>query len=206
MPNIRIILATLLVVAAIGAFTVNYLAGQIDSATDQTVAQSNGPKVGGPFELIDQNGTTVTEADFAGRHMLVFFGYTYCPDVCPITMQTVTTALDMLGPVADDVVPVFITVDPARDTPDILKDYIGHFHERMVGLTGSEQQVEAVVKAYGVYRAKAPGWEDDPEGYLVDHTSITYLMGPDSRYVAHFSHGATADDIAAGIRRVLADG
>ena len=157
--------------------------------------------IGGPFTLVDGSGRTLTEADFRGRYMLIYFGFTFCPDVCPTTLQVMTQALDKLGEEAKDVTPVFITVDPARDSPEVVGAYIAHFHERMVGLTGSEDQVAAAAKAYKVYYARAEettaGGSDE---YLVDHSSIVFLIGPDGRYLAHFTHRATADEMAAGIK------
>jgi len=168
----------------------------------QNQAQGQGtPAIGGPFTLVDGDGKTVTEADFRGRYMLVFFGYTYCPDVCPTTLQTISTALDMLDPaIAAKVVPVFISVDPARDTPQVMADYVAHFRPGMVGLTGTEAQVAAAAHAWRVYYAKAPGAGDSGDDYLVDHSAILYLMGPDGAYVSHFSHDADAQKIAEGLK------
>ena len=162
--------------------------------------------IGGPFTLVDGDGRTVTERDFMGKWMLIYFGYTFCPDVCPTSLSVVAGALDKLEPAqADKVVPVLITVDPARDTPAVMKDYAAAFHPRMVGLTGSPEQVAAVMKAYKVYaaRAKSPAGETDDQTYTVDHSSILYLVGPDGRFVAHFPHGTGADDLAAALRKHL---
>ena len=158
------------------------------------------PAVGGPFALIDTQGRAVTDADFRGRLMLVFFGFTYCPDVCPTALTSIAQALDRLGPDADKVVPVFITVDPERDTPAQLKEYIRHFHPRLVGLTGTPEQVAAAAKAYRVYYAKARPQNAPPDEYTMDHTSITYLMGRDGKFLAHFSHGTEPEAIAARVR------
>jgi protein SCO1/2 len=153
------------------------------------------PAIGGPFTLVDGDGRTVTEATFKGRFMLIYFGYTYCPDVCPTSLAQMVAALDKLPPATQDkVVPIFITVDPARDTPQVVKGYAAAFHPRMVGLTGSEEQVAAVEKAFKVYAAKVKG--DDPQSYTMDHSSITYLMGPDGRFLAHFAHGASVAEMA----------
>lgn len=142
--------------------------------------------IGGPFSLVDHNGRAVTDADFRGKHMLVFFGFTHCPDVCPLELQTVGRAMDLLGEKAEALVPVFISVDPARDTPEQLKGYVPAFHPRMVGLTGSPEQVAAAAKAYRVYYRKAPGTAPGAADYQVDHTAFTYLMGPDGEFLHFF--------------------
>lgn len=159
--------------------------------------------VGGPFALVDQNGRTVTENDFRGRYMLAFFGYTYCPDVCPATLTHLTQALESLGPKADKVVPVFVTVDPARDTPEHLKEYASFFHPRLLALTGSPEQVAAAAKAFRVYYAKVPAKDGDADDYLMDHTGIVYLMGPDGKFVTHFSHTTAPEVLARRLNELL---
>ena len=156
-------------------------------------------QIGGPFTLVDQDGKSRSEADFKGEHMLIYFGYTYCPDVCPTALSDMGLALNELGDVAAKVRPVFITVDPSRDTPERLKPYVANFHPRMVGLTGSEQAVTAAAKAYRVYFAKSKT-EAAPGEYLMDHTSIIYLMSPDGRYLTHFGHGTSIETMAERIR------
>lgn len=159
--------------------------------------------IGGPFELTDHTGKAVTDKDFRGKYMLVYFGYTYCPDVCPTSLGIVADALDQLTPTQlDKVVPVFITVDPERDTVQAIADFVPHFHDKLVGLTGTLEQTKAVARAYKAYFAKVN--EDDPDGnYLMDHSSFTYLMGPDGKYVAHFSHGTTPDAMAKRLAEIL---
>lgn len=152
--------------------------------------------VGGPFELVDQDGNVRRDADFRGDYMLVFFGYTFCPDVCPATLYNVTLALDGLDEdVASRIQPIFITVDPARDTAAAMKAYAGNFHSRLISLTGTDDQIAAVAKGYRVYYAKA-GEGDD---YLVDHSAFIYLMDPDGRYDQHFSHNTSADELAEAL-------
>jgi len=158
--------------------------------------------VGGPFTLTDQNGKRVTDQDFRGKYMLVFFGFTFCPDVCPSELQVMSAALDELGPVGEKIQPVFITIDPARDTPEAMKLYISNFHPRMVGLTGSDQDIAAVAKAYRVYYAKAKGSESSPD-YLMDHSTILYLMGPDGKFVKHFTYNTDVKALAEGLRNVI---
>jgi protein SCO1/2 len=156
--------------------------------------------VGGAFELTSHKGERVTNKNFAGRYMLVFFGYTYCPDVCPAGLQVMTAALDELGTQADPITPVFITIDPERDTPAVLADYVSHFHPRLVGLTGTAAEIAAAATAYRVYYRKA-GEDAD---YLMDHSSILYLMDPKGEFVKHFAYGTDASALAEGIKQALA--
>jgi protein SCO1/2 len=167
--------------------------GQIRIGSDVTI--------GGPFALTDQDGRRVTDKDFAGRFMLIYFGYTFCPDVCPTELNTMALALDKLG-TRVRVVPVFITIDPARDTPEALKAYLASFGPDFVGLTGSDEDIAAVAKAYRVYYKKGEGEGDT---YLMDHTSLLYLVGPDGKLAALFRTGASPDDIAAGIKAAFAN-
>ena len=160
---------------------------------------------GGPFELIDHNGERRTDRDFGDRYLLVFFGYTFCPDICPTDLQVMAGALDLLGAAAERVQPLFITVDPARDTPAVLKDYVAHFHPRILGLTGEEAAIRATAKAYRVHRRKVvPAGADAGEDYYVDHSSMIYFMAPDGDFVTLFPHGSDPAGIAAAIRRYLA--
>ncbi len=158
--------------------------------------------IGGPFSLIDQNGERRSQDDFAGSYMLVNFGFTFCPDVCPTALRDMSAAIDQLGADGEKVIPVFITIDPERDTVEKLKPYAAHFHPRLVALTGSSDEIAAAAKAYRVYYARADidlGSED----YLMDHSSLYYLMGPDGKYIRHFSHGTPPDEMAAAIAAQL---
>lgn len=158
--------------------------------------------VGGPFTLTDQNGRRVTDADFRGKYMLILFGFTFCPDVCPSGLQVMSAALTQLGAKADRVVPVFISVDHERDSPAQLAEYVKSFHPRLVGLTGSIDDIAAAAKAYRVYYKKVAD-EKSTAGFTYDHSALIYLMGPDGRYVAHFTHAAGPDAIAARLARIL---
>ncbi len=158
--------------------------------------------VGGTFALVDHRGQAVTEADFRDRYLLVFFGYVYCPDVCPTALSAVTEALEQLGPESAKVQPLFISVDPERDTPEVLKSYVENFHPSMIGLTGSPDQIAAVAKAYHAYFKKVKGEEGD-EDYLMYHTSSLYLMAPGGKFLARFSHETAPQDLAAGLRKHL---
>jgi protein SCO1/2 len=157
--------------------------------------------IGGPFSLIDQDGKPATDADFKGQLTLVYFGYTFCPDACPTALGTMTAALNKLGADAEKVTPVFITIDPERDTQKVMKEYAANFHPRLRALTGTPEQVAAAAHAYRVYFAKADG--ADPQHYLMDHSTIIYLMDRDGHYLAHFGPQATPDDIVAELKKDL---
>jgi protein SCO1/2 len=156
--------------------------------------------VGGPFNLLDQNGKTVSDRDFKGHPFLVFFGFTHCPDVCPTTLFDVSEILRALGPDADRTRALFITVDPERDTPAVMKDYLSSFDPHLSGLTGDPAEVAAVAKAYRVYYKKVPL---DGGNYTMDHTAIVYLMDKEGRFVSPFSLKRPTEAAAADLRRYL---
>ena len=186
--------------AVVAAVALAFAVARLGPWRDGNVTSTGVADIGGAFELVDHTGRVVTQADFAGDFMLVYFGFTSCPDICPTAMQAVAEALDDLGEEAPRVRPVLITVDPERDTPAVLADYVAHFHPRLVGLTGTAQQIAVAAKAYKMYYAKVPSEDGD---YVMDHSAILYLMGPDGRYIRHFTHGAGADEIAAALREAL---
>jgi cytochrome oxidase Cu insertion factor (SCO1/SenC/PrrC family) len=157
--------------------------------------------IGGEFTLVDQNGVTRRPEDFRGKLMLVYFGYTFCPDACPTALQDMSHSIDLLGAKGEAVQPIFITVDPARDTVEQMKLYASNFHPRLIGLTGTPGQIAEAAKAYRVYyeKSKSSGGED----YLMDHTAFIYLMGRDGKYLSHFSPGTTAEQMAAAIEKHL---
>lgn len=158
--------------------------------------------IGGPFVLTDQDGAQVTDKSWPDKLKLIYFGYTFCPDVCPTTLGTMAQALDLLSPAERAALqPVFITVDPERDTQAAMKDYVAAFMPDLVGLRGDADQTQTAMKAYKVYAAKVKS--DDPTAYTVDHSSIIYLMGKDGAFLHYFAHGTTAADIAAGLRKYL---
>jgi cytochrome oxidase Cu insertion factor (SCO1/SenC/PrrC family) len=193
-----IVLAAALVVALGALIGVGALLGA--PAQERGIAT-----VGGPFRLIDQHGQRVSSEDFAGRYMLIYFGYTFCPDFCPLSLQVMSHSLDQLPPhAAAQVVPIFITVDPERDTVEQLANYAPLFHPGLVALTGSESEIRAAARAYRVHFATAPGGEGEPYG--VDHSTFMYLMGPDGDYVTHFGHTAKPEDIAQRLKRELGVG
>ena len=156
--------------------------------------------VGGPFTLTDSSGHKHSDSEFRGKLMIVYFGYTFCPDVCPADLMAITQALDELGPAASGIQPVFITVDPERDTQDVLKDYLSSFDPHVVGLTGDLPSITKVAKEYRAYFKKVPL---DGGGYTMDHTAITYLMDREGRFVSPFNLKRTPEAAAADLRRQL---
>jgi protein SCO1 len=156
--------------------------------------------VGGPFHLTDQNGRAVSERDFKGEPFLVFFGFTNCPDICPTTLFEMSEVLKRLGPDADKTAALFISVDPERDTPEKLKDYVSSFHPRIFGLTGTPEEIALVEKEYRVYAKKVPLKDGD---YTMDHTAVVYLMDKEGRFIAPFNLKKSADEAAADLRRRL---
>jgi protein SCO1/2 len=159
--------------------------------------------IGGPFALIAPDGTTVTEQTFRGKWLLVYFGYTFCPNTCPMTLNEIATALEKLGTDATKMQPLFITVDPQRDTREVLEQYTRSFDPRIVGLTGSPQQIDAVTQEYGAYAARdktGPG----PEDYVIDHSTYLYVMDPGGTFVRAFDADTSGDRIADALRELLA--
>jgi protein SCO1/2 len=158
--------------------------------------------IGGPFTLLNAAGKQVTDRDFRGKYLLVYFGHTFCPDVCPTTLSAIATALEQIGARADRVQPLFITIDPKRDTPTVIGQYTSGFGPRLMGLTGTTEQIAAVEKEYRVYAAehRTGNGSDD---YTVDHSSIVYLMGPDGRFIAPIRSDADGAAIAAEILQHL---
>jgi protein SCO1 len=158
-------------------------------------------QLGGPFSLTDQNGKTRTDAEFRGRLMLIYFGYTDCPDTCPATLAAITKALDDLGPSAAAVAPIFITVDPARDTPEQMKAYAANFSPRLIALTGTPTQLEAVEHEFHIYAEKVPS--GSAGGYLMDHSAFLYLMRRDGKLAQIIPPGERPADLADDIRKYL---
>ncbi len=158
-------------------------------------------KIGGPFTLTNQRGEKVSDKDFQGKLMLVYFGFTYCPDICPTGLKTIGDTLMLLGRNAENIAPVFITIDPERDTVEQLASYMPSFHPSIQGLTGTPQEIKAVLGEYKVYAQKVE--KPDMSNYMMDHSAYMYLMGTDGNYITHFRHGATAAEIAQEIKKHL---
>ncbi len=193
---------TLVMLAAFAGF-LGYRLGETGGPPGQ-VAEKRVP-IGGPFTLVNPDGETVTEKDLLGRYALIYFGYTYCPDICPTALASAARGLDLLASVderaAQMIQPVFISVDPERDTPEAVGQYVEAFHPRLLGLTGTPEQVAEAAKAYRVFYQKV-----HPEGatdYLMDHMSTIFLMAPTGEYVTHFAHNATPTDISERLEEVV---
>lgn len=162
-------------------------------------------QIGGGFTLIDQHDKTVQDTDFRDKIMLVFFGFTHCPDVCPVTMTVLTRTMELLGDKANQVAPIFITVDPERDTPKAMADFLTHFDQRIIGLTGTVEQIKQVSDAYKVYYAKNNAGDGgaEPAEYNVDHSSYIYMMGKDGQFIKVFPHNVAEQEFARAIEAVL---
>lgn len=195
---VTVILAGFLVGALGGAGALVLTRG----ASGPNVETSGKALIGGPFALIDQTGKAVTDRDFRGKYMLVFFGFTHCPDICPAELQVIAATLDELGAKAKDVVPIFITLDPERDTQEAMAAYVKNFGQRFVGLTGSPEAIAAAAKAYRISYSK---FQEDKtkEDYSIDHSALVYLMGKDGEYITHFAYGTPAAKMTETLRRYI---
>ena len=171
--------------------------------SEATTGPLAGTDIGGPFTLVDQNGRTRTDKDFTGRYRLIYFGYTFCPDVCPVDVQKMAQGLhrfEKTDPArAARVQPIFVTIDPARDTPAVMKLFVAAFHPRLIGLTGTPDQIAPVLRAFRVYAAKRGEGPD----YLMDHSSIIYLFGPDGAPISFLARDAAAQDVANELDRYV---
>ena len=155
--------------------------------------------VGGSFELVDQDRNNITNNSFPNKFKIIYFGFTFCPDVCPMGLTTISEALDSLGTKAKHIQPIFITLDPLRDTAEVLKSYKENFHESIIFLTGSEEQIRSVAKLYKVYFRKT----NDADDYLIDHPAITFIMAPSGGYLKHFGPNATAVEFSNFFNSIL---
>ncbi|AWZ02767.1 hypothetical protein RHODOSMS8_03257 [Rhodobiaceae bacterium] len=172
---------------------------------DYPQRSSGAALIGGPFELVQHDGNTVTNETFNGELMLIYFGFTFCPDVCPTELQIMSNALDLVGDDAEQVRPILISIDPERDTVEAMAQYVSHFHPRMTGLTGTVEQVAAAARAYRVYyeRVEDPG---SNAAYTMDHSSIVYLMDKEGQFITHFGPGTKPEKMAETIRSALSNG
>jgi protein SCO1/2 len=168
----------------------------------QPVESSGAALIGGPFSLTGTDGKTVTDQDFLGRYMIVFFGFTHCPEICPAELQVIAQTLDKLGDKAKNVVPVFITLNPERDTPQVMAEFVKSFGPNFVGLTGTSDQIAAAAKAYRIAYTKIED-KNSPGDYSIDHSALAYLMDPQGRYLAHFTYGTSPDEMAEKLGRFL---
>lgn len=194
-PNMRILLSLVLVIIAVIVW-MQFL----NKENTPTAAENSRALIGGEFSLTNHKGEPVTDKDFLGKYMIVYFGYTFCPDVCPMDLQIMADAMRILPPEElEQVNPVFVTIDPERDTVDVMAEYVSYFHDDMIGLTGTNEQVDSIKKAYRVYAAKA----DDSADYLVDHTSYTYFMDKEGTLLKHFNHGENPEAMANTISSLI---
>jgi protein SCO1/2 len=189
------LLPVLFIAALLAAGALWRLGDLRSQPTVQTIATEK-VVLGGPFTLTDQDGMKRNDAEFRGKYMLVFFGYTFCPDVCPTTLAVMSAALDKMGPAADRIVPIFVSVDPARDTPEVLKAYLSSFGTRFVGLTGTDEEIAATAQAYRVY---VQAHKDQGENYTVDHSGVVYLMDKSGAFLANYSLDVEPDKLAADL-------
>jgi len=190
-----VLLGGLLIIGA-GAFLVLSLHETPRGAAGTLLASA----IGGPFRLVDQNGKTVTDADLKGKWSLVYFGYTHCPDACPTALNDIAIALDELGPQRNAVRPVFVTVDPERDTPAVLKSYVTAFDAPILALSGTPEEIAQAAKGYRVYYAKHPEAGGD---YSMDHSSVIYVMDPEGRFTASFTQENSPEEIAERLKKLL---
>jgi len=200
--SLSLMLMGILLIGAISAGALFWSLGKIRQDNEPIVVTTGEADIGGPFSLIDQNGTRQNDEDFRGRHMLVFFGFTYCPDICPTTLSVLSAALNDIGPLAENIAPIFISVDPARDTPEILKPYLSAFGPEFVGLTGTKEEID---KAVSVYRAFYQIPDSEEDDYLVDHSTIIYLMDDEGKFVTNYDLNMGPSAIAADLRQKIRD-
>lgn len=184
-----------------GGGLATFLASIPETTEAPATATTGKAAIGGPFSLVDQTGKRVSEKDFLGKPMLVYFGFTHCPDICPSGLQVIAGALDALGSEADKVTAVFVTLDPERDTPAVMGEYVKSFSPKIVGLSGSLDEVKAMAKTYKVFMQKVV---DEKSGtYSVDHSSFMYVMNRSGEFAQHLPHSVSIDDLAAALKKQL---
>jgi len=186
---------TIAIVLGVTYFLTKGRGGDLASCGASTVA-GGADQIGGPFTLVDETGTEVTSAALLTKPSLIYFGYTFCPDVCPLDAARNAEAVDMLAERGIEVQPIFITIDPKRDTPEVLAEYTDFLHPKMIGLTGSEAQVKAASQAYRTYYKAQPAEVGQEDFYLVDHSTFTYLTLPETGFVEFFRREVSAEDMA----------
>jgi len=196
--------AGLLIGAGIGFYQIQNETARVVEKPGTIEPMAGGAQVGGAFELVDHNGRAVTETDFGGSYKLIFFGFTYCPAVCPTELQKMTKVLEALGDDMGQIEPLFISVDPERDTPKVMRDYVLQFHPSITGLTGNRAQIDQVLENYKVYATKVES--EFMDGYMMDHSAFMYLMSPDDELITIYPTEDTAEKIAKDIENRLKTG
>lgn len=203
MKKIRVILWVVVLLSTVLALGIYFVKrGKALSSASKEVYMPVA-SLGGPFQLTDQHGVVRRQNSFPHKYLLVYFGYSYCPDICPTGLQSMTEAMHALKGNADKVQPLFITVDPTRDTPAHLKTYMTNFHPKILALSGSDAETQQAMKGYKVYAAKRLEDETETTDYLIDHSSIIYLMNPEGKFIKSFSHSTPGKEIAATIQGLL---
>jgi protein SCO1/2 len=187
----------------LGGLALIFMRGDRPPAPPTSTVTSSTAAVGGPFTLVNANGETVTEKNFLGKYLMVFFGFTQCPEICPTTLDDMGRALQALGPDASKVTPIFISVDPEHDTPEIVGDYVAFYDTRIVGLTGSLEQITAAAKAYKIRFEKI---ELETGGYTMDHSSLIVVMGPDGTFRGLLRPEDTPEEMAAALSKWMKEG
>ena len=195
-----LLLLTLIATGSYALFgTQEHLDKGADGVANNNVSSTGKALIGGDFRLTDTQKTVRTDKDFLGQYTLVFFGFTQCPDVCPTTLTTISSVMDEMNDSAEQITPIFITIDPDRDSPDVMKEYLQAFHPSVVGLTGSHKEIKQAVKAYKVYTQY--GKQDKHAAYEVMHSGYVYFMNNKGEYITHFSHDDSVEKIVSVIRQ-----
>ncbi|MBN8543882.1 MAG: SCO family protein [Alphaproteobacteria bacterium] len=197
----RSVLSWLVMVLALAGLMA-YVGPTFFNVTSPPVKSTGKALIGGAFTLVDGTGNTVTEKSFAGKYMLVFFGFTHCPDICPTSLLVTKNALEKIGSKAEKLTPIFITIDPERDTVDVVGRYVQNFGTQFVGLSGTPEQIKQAADAYKVYYQKVED-KDSGIGYVMDHSGFIYLMDPEGNYVTHFPHTISEQALAEALGNYL---
>ena len=201
-PSFKVLIAIVLTLAAAGALGAAWVS--LVEAPAPKVATSGTAAIGGPFTLVSTNDGNVTDQTYRGKWLLIFFGYTFCPDACPTALNSISVALEKLGVDAGKLQPLFVTLDPQRDSREVLAEYLKSFDSRIVGLTGSQDQIDRVVKEYRVYVASQKSETQGDDNYLVSHSAYIYLMDPQGKFVNVIQGSEAGEEIAAWLRKQMA--
>lgn len=199
--RLKIIFGALMVVALATTVMISMNEDQNRLAQVQDKVTTGQASIGGDFSLVDHNNKKRTSKDFQGKYMMVYFGYTFCPDICPTGLSSMTEALEMVGPLRDKIQPLFITVDPERDTVESMATYMQNFHPKFLALTGTKEQVKQAAKAYKVYASRVN--DNSSTEYIIDHSSIIYIMDKKGHYIGHFNHATPAAEMAEKLKELI---